>query len=176
MLKNILGNWGANLSDDAYAAGLAALGVLESRGTHQYHPSDDPDTIAAALAREFQNGDRTLLWRDSYRNVQRIEYWQETIHVNAAALAEGWRRYLHQVNHERQQPRLALNFGWRNRTDLFDFSALTEWLKYPATQISALVFSPGGGIRTVYISKVAFSTSGRILAGRIQYGCARIAK
>mgnify|MGYP007125332507 CR=1 FL=1 len=59
MQKNIIGNWGADLSDGDYACALAALGVLESRGTEQHPASSDPHEIAAALAAEFEDGERT---------------------------------------------------------------------------------------------------------------------
>ena len=59
--KNILGTWGADLSDDDYASALAALGVLESTDLTPKDPSN-PDELAAIIAKVFELGDRTPVW------------------------------------------------------------------------------------------------------------------
>ena len=63
MAKNIIGDWGAGLSDRDYARALAALGSLEASGTDQHQVGDDPQKILAALQEEFKNGDHTVVWR-----------------------------------------------------------------------------------------------------------------
>ena len=50
MDKNVVGDWGANLSDRDYGRALAALGVLEATGTQQHGASADPEAILAALS------------------------------------------------------------------------------------------------------------------------------
>lgn len=140
MHKNIIGNWGSDLSDGDYACALAALGVLESRGTEQHPASREPHEIAAALAAEFEDGERTPVWRAA-QNVgphTTTEHWQETRHTAAAALAAGWRLYAATCNAEpRRQPRLAMpSLG---RRELFDDDALHAWLRHPDVGLTALI-------------------------------------
>ena len=68
MDKNVVGDWGANLSDRDYGRALAALGVLEATGTQQHGASADPEAILAALREEFNDGDRTAHWRGAYKD------------------------------------------------------------------------------------------------------------
>lgn len=152
MHKNIIGNWGSDLSDGDYACALAALGVLESRGTEQHPASREPHEIAAALAAEFEDGERTPVWRAA-QNVgphTTTEHWQETRHTAAAALAAGWRLYAATWNGEpRRQPRLAMpSLG---RRELFDDDALHAWLRHPDVGLTALIealpFPPRPGVR-----------------------------
>ena len=53
-----------------------------------------------------------------------VASWRETVHTDAAALADAWRRYFSAFPHPRQRPRLAVRLDWRDRADLFDFTAL----------------------------------------------------
>ncbi len=143
MRKNIIGDWGTELSDPDYARALAALGCLESRGTKQHRVGSDSQKILAALQEEFKDGDRTVIWRDA-QNVQGIttpKSWRETIHENAQVLAEGWGDYLKEAYHPRLRPRLAVRATWRSRPDLFDFDGLLSWLGSPDVDCEALVLA-----------------------------------
>ena len=145
MLKNIIGDWGAELSDGDYACALAALGVLEATGTEQHRASSDPAELLAALRQEFRNGERTPVWRKA-QNVGRattVASWRETVHTDAAALAAAWRRYVGDCRHPRQRPRLALLSDWRSRGDLFDFDALWAWLNHRDNGLQALLVADG---------------------------------
>ena len=144
MRKDIVGDWGSDLSDTEYGQALAALGALEATGTEQHQATDDPKKIMALLLREFLGGDRTVIWRRAH-NIDGAtqKSWRETIHENAQALAEGWQLLLKQsANHQRRRPRLAVKAGWLRRPDLFDFNALMGWLKAPDTGCQALVLMP----------------------------------
>lgn len=143
MEKNIIGDWGSGLNDADYARALAALGVLESRGTNHWL-SSDPAAIVSALEQEFTLGERTPIWR-SAQNVNPITTvasWRETIHTDAAALADGWRQYRHKMQkNPRAHPRLAVALDWRSRADLFNFDTLCAWLKHPDVGLNALVMA-----------------------------------
>lgn len=140
MQKNIIGNWGSDLSDGDYACALAALGVLESRGTEQHPASLDPHEIAAALAAEFEDGERTPVWRAA-QNVgphTSLADWQATRHTAAAALAAGWRCHAARcADAPRRQPRLAMRH--LGRPDLVDDDALYAWLRHPDVGLTALI-------------------------------------
>ena len=140
MQKNIIGNWGSDLSDGDYACALAALGVLESRGTEQHPVSLDPHEIAAALAAEFEDGERTPVWRAA-QNVgphTSLADWQATRHTAAAALAAGWRCHAARcADAPRRQPRLAMRH--LGRPDLVDDDALYAWLRHPDVGLTALI-------------------------------------
>ncbi len=143
MLRNIIADWGAGLSDDDYSCALAALGVLEATGAEQHRASSDPAELLAALKKEFHNGEQTVLWRGA-QNVGRATTatsWRATVHSDGAALADAWRRYLSAFPHPRQRPRLAVKLDWRDRADLFDFTALCAWLADSGAQ--ALVLDDG---------------------------------
>jgi len=145
VLKNIIGDWGAGLSDGDYACALAALGVLEATGTEQHRASSDPVALLAALRQEFDNGERTPVWRKA-QNIGRattITSWRETVHVDAAALAAAWREYVGECRHPRQRPRLAVLADWRARGDLFDFDALWAWLSHRDNDLQALLVADG---------------------------------
>jgi hypothetical protein len=145
VLRNIIGDWGAGLSDGDYACALAALGVLEATGTEQHRASSDPAVLLAALRKELRDGEQTVVWRRA-QNVGRATTavsWRETVHTDAAALLEAWRRYFSEFPHPRQRPRLALKLAWRDRADLFDFNALMSWLARSGVQ--ALVLDDGRG-------------------------------
>lgn len=147
MLRNIIGDWGAGLSDDDYARALAALGVLEATGARQHRASSDPAFLLAALRKELRNGEQTVVWRRA-QNLGRattMESWRATVHTDAGALAEAWRQYFSEFPHPRQRPRLAVTLAWRDRPDLFDFAALAAWLVRSGVQ--ALVQDDGGGSR-----------------------------
>lgn len=140
MQKNIIGSWGSDLSDGDYACALAALGVLESRGTEQHPASSDPYEIAAALAAEFEDGERTPVWRAAL-NVgphTTTAHWQATRHTSAGALAEGWRLHAARCAGEpRRQPCLAvIRHG---RGDLFADDALDDCLRHPDVGLAALI-------------------------------------
>jgi len=143
MLKNIVGDWGSDLADGDYACALAALGTIEATGTAQHAATSDPAVLASALEEEFRRGERTPTWR-GVKNVgpsYTIESWRSTAHVDAAALAGAWRRYLGAIGHPRRAPRLALPLAWRARPDLFDFEALYGWLNHPDVGLNGLVLS-----------------------------------
>jgi hypothetical protein len=145
VLKNIIGDWGSGLSDGDYACALAALGVLEATGTEQHHASSDPAELLAALSQEFDHGERTPVWRGA-KNLGRattVASWRQTVHTDAAALAESWRNYIAASSHPRQRPRLALKADWRNRPDLFDFDSLWAWLSRQDNGLQALVMADG---------------------------------
>ena len=140
MQKNIIGNWGSDLPDGDYACALAALGVLESRGTEQHPASLDSHAIAAALAAEFEDGERTPVWRAA-QNVgphTTLANWQATHHTAAGALAEGWRRHLARcAGTPRQQSCLAV--VRHGRPDLFSDEALVDCLRHPDVGLAALI-------------------------------------
>jgi hypothetical protein len=145
VLKNIIGDWGAELSDGDYACALAALGVLEATGTEQHRASSDPAELLAALKQELRNGERTPVWRKA-QNIGRattVSSWRETVHTDAAALATAWQRYVGDCRHPRQRPRLALLADWRSRVDLFDFDALWAWLNHRESGLQALLVADG---------------------------------
>ena len=157
MDKNVVGDWGANLSDRDYGRALAALGVLEATGTQQHGASADPEAILAALREEFNDGDRTALWRGAYKDSIALETpksWQETVHQNAQALAEAWRLLVDRADHPRKRPRLAVAAGWRRPDHLFDLEALMGWLGANDTDCQAVVLAPEavrpGECRTVW--------------------------
>jgi len=143
--KDIIGDWGSGLSDGDYACALAALGVVEATGSEQHRASSDPVELLAALRKEFRNGERTPVWRES-QNVGRattVASWRETIHNDATALAAAWRRYVGECRHPRQRPRLAVLADWRARGDLFDFDALWAWLNHRDNGLQALLVADG---------------------------------
>ena len=76
MQRNIIGDWGAGLSDRDYARALAALGSLEASGTQQHQVGADPQKILVALQEEFKDGDRTVVWRDA-ENVGELDFLRE---------------------------------------------------------------------------------------------------
>ena len=143
MLKNIIGEWGASLAEGDYACALAALGVLESRGTRQHRPSSDPAVLVKALEDEFARGERTPVWRFSHRidPSTTLNSWRETVHTDVAALAAAWRQLLTTIQHPRQLPRLGVELQGRQCTQLFDFDALCAWLKHPDVVLDALVLA-----------------------------------
>jgi hypothetical protein len=139
MQKNIIGNWGSDLSDGDYACALAALGVLESRGTEQHPASSDPHEIAAALAAEFEDGERTPVWRAA-QNVgphTTAAHWQTTRHTSAGALAEGGGCMPRCAGEPRRQPCLAV--VRHGRGDLFSDEALDDCLRHPDVGLAALI-------------------------------------
>lgn len=145
MLKNIIGDWGAGLSDGDYACALAALGVLEATGTEQHRASSNPAELLAALRKEFRDGESTPVWRRA-QNLGRastVASWRETVHTDAAALASAWRQYVRECRHPRQRPRLAVPADWRARGDLFDFDALWAWLNHRDNELQALLVADG---------------------------------
>jgi hypothetical protein len=141
--RNIVGDWGKELSDAEYGQALAALGALEATGTEQHEATDDPQRVLEALRQEFQDGERTVVWRGAFNiDAETPEGWQKTIHANPRALAEGWLLLLKTAEHPRKRPRLAVAAGWRRRPDLFDFNALMDWLATRNTNCQALVLLP----------------------------------
>jgi hypothetical protein len=145
MRKDIIGDWGSDLGDADYACALAALGVLESRGTEQHGRALKPAQLGPALKDEFADGERTPVWRHSHHSSPTLASWRETVHADAAALAMAWQQYVYEVRRDtpqsRRSPRLAIRLDWRRRTDLFDFEALCSWLKRPEVGLDALVLS-----------------------------------
>ena len=141
MQKNIVGDWGSELSDGDYARALAALGVLQS--THiQPRPSSNPAELASAIERELARGERTLIWRGAYdHGLTTIESWRESAYQDAAVLADAWSEYRSTIQHERQTPRLGIPLSWRNRSNLFDFNDLYNWLNQDAVGLDALVLA-----------------------------------
>ncbi len=85
------------------------------------------------------------MWRNAQNVGQAttVASWRATVHTDAAALAEAWRRYCQASTHPRQRPRLALMADWRARADLFDFDTLSAWLARPETGLQALVTADG---------------------------------
>lgn len=150
MLKNIVGDWGSGLNDADYACALVALGVLEATGTNQHPPASDPAAIVSALEKEFVLGERTPVWRRAKKiNPSTTSlFWNATVHVDAAALADGWRQYQSAVAHPRRRPRLAVAFDWLAHADLFDFEALCAWLRRPEVGLDALVLADSRGSET----------------------------
>lgn len=144
MEKNIIGKWGTDLDEAEYARALAALGVLESSGTQKNKPSDDPQELLRALVREFEAGERTVVWREAFTaKGTNLSSWQETSHQNPAALAEAWLLLMNQVaNQPRNRPRLAVEAAWRDRADLFDLESLLGWLAKPEAGCQALNLVP----------------------------------
>ena len=143
MQKTIVGDWGSELEDRDYACALAALGVLEFRGSHQHSPSSNPVELARVLEEEFTRGERTVIWRGRfgfYLNTTN-ENWRTTVHEDAAALAAAWREYRGAVYHERQLPRMGIPLAWRDRSDLFDFNELYAWLNHDDVGLAALVLA-----------------------------------
>ena len=155
MHKNVVGDWGANLSDRDYGRALAAMGVLEANGTQQHQASADPQEILAALREEFKDGERTALWRGAFNTTgATAASWLRTIHQDTQALAEAWGWLLELADHARQRPRLAVAAGWRRRSDLFDLETLMGWLGADDTCCQAVVLAPEevrpGECRTVW--------------------------
>ena len=147
MLKNIIGDWGADLDDDDYARALAALGVLESQSPPHHRQSSDPAVLRQALEAKLVFGERTRVWR-SVQNVnpmKTVESWRQTLYTDAPALAAAWQQYLATIKHHRQQPRLAINLNWRDRPDLFDFDELCAWLNHYAVGLDALLLTDRPG-------------------------------
>ena len=143
MRKDIVGDWGSDLSDAEYGQALAALGALEATRSRQHKVTDDPQIILEALQREFEHGDRTVVWRGSHNlDGATPENWRDTVHENARVLGEGWRLLLESVDHPRRGPRLSVNAGWLQRFDLFDFNALMGWLATEKTGCQTLVLMP----------------------------------
>ena len=145
MLKNIVGDWGADLDDSEYACALAALGVLESTALMEHRRSSDPARLRNALEREFAFGERTPVWRGAFGPdlMTTKELWRTTEHEDAAALALAWRQYRNLYYHERYRPRLGVVLRWRERSDLFDFDGLCAWLDRVDVGIDALVLLSG---------------------------------
>ncbi len=142
MEKNIVGSWGADLSDEDYACALVALGALEFTGSVQHASTSEPGVLAEAIKKEFVRGERTVVWREA-KHINpgtTVSSWSDTIHTNAAALAAAWRQYRQITYHARTFPRMAVRLDWRSRPDLFDFQALCEWLAHPAVHLGALTF------------------------------------
>lgn len=141
MQKNIVGDWGSELTDGDYACALAALGVLES--THiQRRPRSSPAELARALEKELARGERTVIWRGAYnQGLTTIESWRESAPEDAAVLAAAWWEYRGTIQHERQTPRLAIPLSWRNRSNLFAFNDLYNWLNHDAIGLDALVLA-----------------------------------
>lgn len=143
MEKNIIGEWGADLSPVRYGRALATLGVLESSGSEQYPPSNDPQELLSALVNEFKQGAGTVVWRKAFINVINQSYWQETVHENAGALASAWELLIEKyIDQPRNRPRLAVSAAWRNRSDLFDLETLIRWLGNPKVGCQALNLVP----------------------------------
>ncbi len=127
--KNILGTWGADLSDDDYASALAALGVLESTDLTPKDPSN-PDELAAIIAKVFELGDRTPVWCRNKGPVAGLSpaSWQRTLYRDPAPLAAAWRQYLNSIRHERMLPRVAVPAAWRDFPQIFNIDELCAWL------------------------------------------------
>ena len=145
MLKNIVGDWGADLDDSDYGCALAALGVLESNTLMEHRRSSHPAALRNALEREFAFGERTPVWRGAFGSdlITTNELWRKTEHKDAAALALAWREYRTVNYHERHRPRLAVVLKWRERSDLFDFNDLCAWLNLVDVSLDALVLASG---------------------------------
>jgi len=139
MKRDVLGDWGAELSDLDYAKALAALGVIESRGTKQHRPSSDPQKVCEAIQQELEGGLRTPLWRWAHLGgLDPKKYWTDTIHTNVAALAQGWDLALQKATHPRKLPRLAIDLDPGN--ELYDIDGLMEALS--SVEAQALVLTP----------------------------------
>jgi hypothetical protein len=145
MKKDIMGEWGSTLSDDDYSCALAALGVLEARGTQQHPPTADPQKVYASLSDEFRDGERTPLWRGALaldRNWSR-ELWLRTTHTSAAALAVGWQIYRDMVSRRhRELPCIAVRHSWAHLSKLFDFDSLWASLQHPRVRLEGLILAP----------------------------------
>ena len=144
MLKRIVGNWGSELDETAYACAIACLGVLESTGSIQHRTSSDRDALVAALATEFSQGERTPLWREAFnvRPALPLESWADTIHWDAPALAGAWQHHRSQIDHPRRGLRLAVSSNWLRQSSLFDADELWAWLSHPDVGLDALVLAP----------------------------------
>jgi hypothetical protein len=145
VLKNIVGDWGADLDDSDYGCALAALGVLESTALMEHRRSSHPAALRNALEREFAFGERTPVWRGAFGSdlITTNELWRQTEHKDAAALALAWREYRTVNYHERHRPRLAVVLKWHERSDLFDFNNLCAWLNLVDVSLDALVLASG---------------------------------
>jgi hypothetical protein len=155
MNKNIIGDWGAGLTDRDYGRALAALGVLDASGTQKHQASTDPQSILASLKQEFRDGDRTAIWRvNYYYDAKTVESRWRTIQKDAQALAEGWRLLLKNADHPRRLPRLAVDAWWRQWPDVLDLESLMGWLGAGDTGCEALVLVPenvqSGECRTIW--------------------------
>lgn len=145
MQKTIVGNWGSELNDGDYACALAALGVLQSYHIKRHYYSVD---LVSALQQEFDDGERTPLWRGSDYVVEYTPFdeWLDTLNKSAAELASAWQAYRKLVLYkpERYRPRLAVDLRWRKRTDLFDFNDLCAWLNHDDVGLETLVLAERG--------------------------------
>lgn len=130
MEKNIIGNWGDNLDDDAYAQAVAALGTLEGSGIDHYPATSDRVALSEALGKEFVDGDKTVVWRGAYNPIGTTRAgWQNPNHEDAQALSEAWKLYRESTwHHARLLPRLAVEAAWLQRPDLFNLDALFDLL------------------------------------------------
>jgi hypothetical protein len=149
MDKNIIGEWGADLNEVNYGRALAALGVLEAASIGHYPPSDNPQEILRALENEFEEGERTVVWRDGYNTgLVNQSSWQKTSYQNAAVLAKAWKLLINKhkegpnINQPRKRPRLAVDAAWRHRSDLFDLDTLIDWLSKTEVRYQALNLVP----------------------------------
>lgn len=81
MEKDIIGHWGAELTDVEYGRALAALGAIEATGTEQRRASDDPQLLVTALRKEFEDGERTVVWRKAFNTKGTAPAsWRQTVH------------------------------------------------------------------------------------------------
>lgn len=143
MEKNLIGEWGSDLSDADYSQTLAALGVLESTGTHQHRTSCDLQELVSALRDEIRDGQQTPIWRGAFNITgTTLESWHSTIYTNAQALADAWKLLISSTSHNRCLPRLAIDTRWLSRPDLFDFDGLIQWLSHQETSCQSLVLVP----------------------------------
>ncbi|MBN1566304.1 MAG: hypothetical protein JXA73_00545 [Acidobacteria bacterium] len=138
MNRNIVGTWGSQLGNIDYAKALAALGVLESTGTHQHRASSDPNEICSALKEEIENGERTPIWRHARLHGAGLrETWTDTVHMDAAALAQGWDLLIREASHPRELPRLAVEMA--KSPELYNLEELMDLLMNVDAQALMLV-------------------------------------
>jgi hypothetical protein len=145
MIKNIVGNWGADLHQDDYACAIAALGVLEARGTEQYgRISNDPNKVLRGLLTEMEGGRRTPIWRGVWRASGydiKARDWGSTIHANAPALAHAWRLLLKELENRRGAPTMAVLSPRPEHSVPLVLDDLAYWLTKPAVGLAALLLA-----------------------------------
>jgi len=129
--KNILGTWGAHLSDGDYACALAALGALQTTTMPSGAIPPNPDAIATALRAQMISGERTIVWQVKLP-------MSGALHFDAAALAQGWRDFRHNLYHLRDMPRMAVPLEMCLQPD-FPFQALREWLAHEDVVLGSMM-------------------------------------
>lgn len=133
-MPQLLHGWGSDLARDRYSKAVAALGVIEERGTGTLEEGgDDVARLKQTLLEQFDRG--MLHWHNStnYQHEFDADYWRKK-YPDPNALAEAWDRALqerHWIDAGRQA-RIVLEsesfdrkpVGWHSNNDVFD--ALTS--------------------------------------------------